>query len=61
MGVKKHEMPEEDDVAQTEPVRGFGLWAEHGSEDGLVYQARLRAEWDREVEPPVVRPTAEGK
>lgn len=25
---------------------GFGLWADH-TEDGLAYQERLRAEWDR--------------
>lgn len=32
--------------------KGFGLWAKHGfSEDGLVYQNRLREEWVREWDP----------
>ena len=27
----------------------FGLWAKHGHvEDGVEYQRRMRAEWDRE-------------
>ena len=24
----------------------FGLWRDRGAEDGLVYQERLRSEWD---------------
>jgi len=30
----------------TEPVKGFGLW-KAAPEDGLVYQERVRAEWER--------------
>lgn len=30
----------------------FGLWKKHGfDEDGLDYQRRIRAEWDREWDP----------
>jgi hypothetical protein len=31
---------------ETRPLPGFGAWKDH-PEDGLAYQERLRAEWDR--------------
>jgi len=29
-----------------DPVKGFGLW-KNNPEDGLAYQERIRAEWER--------------